>query len=93
MAMVPQGDTNANENEETEARQETEQASSNPAAQGQAETDSNMQNQRGVTEEDDAGLDDFGRWKMAKFKDFARDILVQKEPPARKPARGHDVWH
>ena len=39
--MVPQGDTKADENNE-EVRQETEQASSDPAAQGQAETESNM---------------------------------------------------
>ena len=84
--MVPQGETKANENEHTEVRQETEPVSSDPAAQGQGETESNMQNQGGVTEEDDAGLDDFGRWKMAKFKDFARDILIQREQPARKPA-------
>lgn len=76
--MVPQGDTKANENEDTEVRQETEQISSDPAAKGQGETESNMQNQ-GVTEDDDARLDDFGHWKMAKFKDFARDILIQKE--------------
>ena len=84
--MVPQGETKANENEQTEVRQETEPVSSDPAAQGQGETESNMQNQGGVTEEDDTGLDDFGRWKMAKFKDFARDILIQREQPARKPA-------
>ena len=74
-------------------RQVTEPVSSDPAAQGQGETEPNMQNQRGVTEEDETGLEDFGRWKMAKFKDFARDILIQREQPAKKPARANDIWH
>ena len=74
-------------------RQVTEPVSSDPAAQGQGETEPNMQNQRGVTEEDETGVEDFGRWKMAKFKDFARDILIQREQPARKPARANDIWH
>jgi hypothetical protein len=34
---------------------------------------------------------DYGRWKMMKFKNFARDVLMQPAP-AKKPAKATEAW-
>ena len=37
---------------------------------------------------------DFGKWKMMKFKNFARNVLMMPEPSATKPAANgaQDRW-
>ena len=42
-------------------------------------------------EEEASNIDDYGRWKMKKFKDFARDVLLI-QPTNRQRQQHQDAW-
>ena len=42
-------------------------------------------------EEEASNIDDYGYWKMKKFKDFARDVLLI-QPSNRQRHQHPDAW-
>lgn len=104
--MVPQSAATGQEDEgdvTADKPQDSEYVS-----QAQAESDFNAaQNNQGMSEEEEeegeSNIDDYGRWKMKKFKDFARDVLlIHPQSKAKQQQRvmrgdydgGHaDAWN